>query len=379
MTGFEWFILPVSFFSILFCLPSVGHAALLMNSRSDCQEHEVYRIQQHYLDRCRTLLNQYEIDTFVCGVSISSPDDIADDEMQALVQNTDWDIWKAYIKRETGRELERTFDVEVDYHSPDIRLILDLASQSVHTDITSLYIAGRYNKYSRQLPQTVFHCRTCRGSGCSDCNGTGKAYTDSVQGLIQEPFVRAARAERGIFHGAGREDIDAKCFGGRKFVLELTEPEKRSLSLHDIQQQVNSADNRVEIFDLDRTEKSRVQEIKEEHEDKTYRARVVVETPVKRSQLRNLSTISGTVHQYTPRRVSHRRSERERTRTVYRVVPEVVHSPRKFDLLITAEAGTYIKEFISGDEGRTEPDVSSFLDAKASCRYLDVLWFGDWA
>jgi tRNA pseudouridine synthase 10 len=41
-------------------------------------------------------------------------------------------------------------------------------------------------------------------------------------------------------------------------------------------------------------------------------------------------------------------------------------------LLITAEAGTYIKELVSGDGGRTEPSITGVLGMKALCKKLEV-------
>ena len=46
-------------------------------------------------------------------------------------------------------------------------------------------------------------------------------------------------------------------------------------------------------------------------------------------------------------------------------------------LEIMASGGAYIKEFISGDEGRTTPSVSSILERQALCIDLDVLYVDD--
>ena len=39
---------------------------------------------------------------------------------------------------------------------------------------------------------------------------------------------------------------------------------------------------------------------------------------------------------------------------------------------IAAEAGTYIKEFISGDGGRTSPSVAELLGRPVNCTFLVV-------
>ena len=44
------------------------------------------------------------------------------------------------------------------------------------------------------------------------------------------------------------------------------------------------------------------------------------------------------------------------------------------DALLCLQAGTYIKEFVHGDEGRTQPNVSSLVGASeaSKCLTLDV-------
>ena len=44
-----------------------------------------------------------------------------------------------------------------------------------------------------------------------------------------------------------------------------------------------------------------------------------------------------------------------------------------FAMKIKTEGGLYIKELISGDEGRSQPNVSEILGVNAICEQLDVL------
>jgi tRNA pseudouridine synthase 10 len=45
----------------------------------------------------------------------------------------------------------------------------------------------------------------------------------------------------------------------------------------------------------------------------------------------------------------------------------------KFRIEVLGDAGLYIKELISGDEGRTEPNLSLNLGADAKVTALDVI------
>ena len=44
-----------------------------------------------------------------------------------------------------------------------------------------------------------------------------------------------------------------------------------------------------------------------------------------------------------------------------------------FNLFLTTSAGTYVKEFVHGDRGRTRPNVGSVLGCDADILQLDVV------
>ena len=45
--------------------------------------------------------------------------------------------------------------------------------------------------------------------------------------------------------------------------------------------------------------------------------------------------------------------------------------------MLTTSAGTYVKEFVHGDMGRTEPSISSILNCNCDILQLDVIWLFD--
>jgi len=48
-------------------------------------------------------------------------------------------------------------------------------------------------------------------------------------------------------------------------------------------------------------------------------------------------------------------------------------SPKKAEMRVRCQGGLYVKELVSGDEGRTTPSVSEILGQKAKPIKLDVL------
>jgi tRNA pseudouridine synthase 10 len=78
------------------------------------------------------------------------------------------------------------------------------------------------------------------------------------------------------------------------------------------------------------------------------------------------------VKQQTPLRVVHRRADLTRERYIYEVKVKKV-SPKKAEMQIRCQGGLYVKELVSGDEGRTVPSVSELLGNRAKPLKLDVL------
>jgi tRNA pseudouridine synthase 10 len=70
--------------------------------------------------------------------------------------------------------------------------------------------------------------------------------------------------------------------------------------------------------------------------------------------------------------VEHRRADLIRKREVRWIEAEVVGDD-EFNLTVNAESGTYIKELVSGDEGRTVPNFSDALGTKCVVWSLDVI------
>ena len=87
-----------------------------------------------------------------------------------------------------------------------------------------------------------------------------------------------------------------------------------------------------------------------------------------------LSSEPLTVMQKTPIRVLHRRPNLNRTRHIYSMKTQWLNR-HFFILTLVAEAGTYIKEFVHSDFGRTRPNVGELLGSgvDADILQLDVL------
>lgn len=244
-----------------------------------------------------------------------------------------------------------------------------------------VFVEGRYKKLSRDLPQTVFHCPTCKGHprrrrGCEQCEGFGKLTRDSVQELVAWVVGKAFGTRKNKFHGSGREDMDVRMLGsGRPFVLELIQPKSFGLDLAELEAEVNRRnEGRLEVLGLHYSEKGRVVELKEAKHAKRYAARVDVDGDVD-AAVAGLAAHLGErteLVQRTPSRVAHRRADKDRARWVELERVEAREDGR-LELELLTEHGTYVKEAISGEDGRTEPSLAGWAGVPLACAELDVL------
>jgi tRNA pseudouridine synthase 10 len=259
---------------------------------------------------------------------------------------------------------------------PDIIALLDLPSDSVEVQIHPVFFSGRYRKLERGIPQTHWYCRACRGKGCERCGFTGKQYQDSVEELIGRPAIDLFVAGGAVLHGAGREDIDARMMGtGRPFIMEMVSPRRRTVDLRALEESINTeAKGRVEVSVEGWSRREEVETIKSDKAHKKYRILVEIEDPVSLYELQSaLEALKGvTIEQRTPQRVAHRRADKIRERKVLDVIC-IGREGDGFVLEVTGEAGLYIKELISGDNGRTRPSLAEILGRPARVSRLDVL------
>ncbi|HTT14638.1 MAG TPA: tRNA pseudouridine(54/55) synthase Pus10 [Thermoplasmata archaeon] len=327
-----------------------------------------------WVERIVRAAEGYEWHRFTCG-SRWDPELLAREEALWLEVGTEWgESVRAAFNRELGKMVEARTGAVGGSDGADLVFVADLPVGRVELTVQPLYVQGRYRKLDRTLPQTRWPCRRCRGRGCDTCHGTGKTYPTSVEELIGGPLVAAALAEGTRFHGMGREDIDARMLGdGRPFVLELLRPHRRALDLAALGPAIATAsEGRVEVLDLGPAEAADVVRVKEAGPEKSYRVGVLGEVPVAKVNEALELAVGQAIAQRTPRRVAHRRSDRVRTRRI--VAARLVESDGgRFTLELRTEAGTYVKEWVEGDDGRTQPSLAGLVGVPLRVDFLDVI------
>ena len=354
-------------------------SAPLPSASTECSLcHGAFHRWPQWIERVKVATEGLEWHRFSCG-SRWDPETLALEETIWTEVGSAWgESARGAFNRELGKRLQAATGALGEPKDPEVVLLADLPAGRVEVTVLPLYLEGRYRKLDRTLPQTRWPCRRCQGRGCDTCQGTGKTYAESVEELIAAPILEATHGRGTRFHGMGREDIDARMLGqGRPFVLEILAPRLRTVDLPTIEAELRRRSaGRVEVQGLKLSGPARVIAVKEATPEKSYRVEVVGHSPEAKINEALALVVGRAIAQRTPTRVAHRRSDRVRPRRI--VAARLVEvGDGRFTLDLRAEAGTYIKEWVEGDGGRTDPNLSMLLGEPLSVAHLDVLEIHD--
>ncbi|XP_048457261.1 putative tRNA pseudouridine synthase Pus10 isoform X2 [Rhincodon typus] len=260
--------------------------------------------------------------------------------------------------------------------------------QEIQCSHNSIYVAGRYNKFSRSLPQTPWVI-----------DGERKMES-SVEELIGEPLKKMFKVDSLNFSSSGREDVDVRALGnvttyqqgfmfynslycrqhhlphwllptptpsttipacplyclvkcpghlptviGRPFAIELLNPRRASFSpneLKELQQKINSSTDKIQVRDLQIVTREAIGHMKEGEEEKTksYSALIWTEKAIAKNDIDFLQDLQDLkLDQKTPLRVLHRRPLAVRTRVIHSMRVEYIDL-HHFRLYLKTQAGT---------------------------------------
>ncbi|KAF9370908.1 putative tRNA pseudouridine synthase Pus10 [Podila verticillata] len=234
----------------------------------------------------------------------------------------------------------------------------------------SVYVGGRYLKYTRDVSQTPWAI------------GTTMLAELSVSGIVCDTLKEAYKADDYKFVTAGREDANVRMLGnGRPFYMEMVNPRIPFLPyerLKELEAKINTImPDKVQVRSIASLEPDDIKVVKDGEDTKTksYSALCWTSNPVTQAMLDAVNAFNNKsfkIEQQTPIRVLQRRAQMIRKKEII----SLKAFPLEGHFLVVhlhTEAGTYIKEFVHGDLGRNQPSLASIVGCEADIMELDVL------
>ncbi|KAH0792077.1 putative tRNA pseudouridine synthase Pus10 [Histomonas meleagridis] len=193
------------------------------------------------------------------------------------------------------------------------------------------------------------------------------------------------------FQSAGREDMDVRMIGsGRPFSLTFLNPVpdenkpaplSKQQFLQSFQEEIPTSiicNYGVSAYDLQAT--MQIPDMQPKHV-KEYQCVVCCSRNITDEMLNEIDSIENlTIQQKTPSRVAHRREMMYREKTILKMVTQRICA-NFFLLRLRTSSGTYIKEFVNSDFGRTRPSLGMILDpsnpVECQLMQLDVIYVGE--
>ncbi len=322
-------------------------------------------------------LEAYEYNTFLVGIELPTTVEEREDEFKASFEVGYGESMRNEFSREIGKKIAAVTKKPAEYKKPDVVVLISPFTGEVILQANPLYIRGAYKKLVRDIPQSRWFCRSCRGKGCPKCDGTGKMYPESVEEIIAGPILEKTGGEDVAFHASGREDVDARMLGtGRPFIMEVKKPRRRFIDLKNLAELINKqGQDKVQVLNLRSASKDDIRKLKKaEASEKVYKVIIEFARNVSDEELETVTNIleKAVIRQQTPLRVLHRRADLVREKYIYETQIKRL-APNRAEMKIHCQGGLYIKELVSGDEGRTDPSVAQIINTEAKPLELDVL------
>ena len=234
-------------------------------------------------------------------------------------------------------------------------------------EIAPFYIYGNYIKLDREIGQTQFSKNGVKLSLSS--------VDEELKNFLKKIFLNNSNDL--IFSAGGREDRDVRMLGeGREFIYAVHNAKKHyNLDFFSINNLLNNTLKKVKVKNLRICDKKYFEKLKnaENEKIKIYSAFVWSKAEINDELCKKINNVENLkISQITPLRVLHKRVLKAREKIIYKLNIKEILNPHFFILEVKSSAGTYIKEFINGDFGRTCPSLCDILGDECDIIQLDV-------
>jgi tRNA pseudouridine synthase 10 len=234
-------------------------------------------------------------------------------------------------------------------------------------EIAPFYLYGNYIKLDREIGQTQFSKDGVKLSLTS--------VDEELKKFLKNIFLN--KEEECVFSAGGREDRDVRMLGhGRAFIYTIYNAKKHySLDFNSINTELNKTLKKVQVNGLRLCDKKYFQVLKraENEKIKLYLAFIWTKEDITKEVCDKINKIKDLkINQITPLRVLHKRVLKTREKIIYELNIKEIYNKHFMTVEIKSSAGTYIKEFVNGDLGRTYPSMCDIIGNDCDIIQLDV-------
>ena len=313
-------------------------------------------------------LRDYEFDDFLIGVKLSKDVIEREDDLRAKFKLRGGEAIKSEIKREIGKTVSSKTDKRVNFHNPDMTILLSLISGEIDLNPKPLFVYGRYLKMIRGLPQKRRKCRNCGGKGCYDCEYTGFLKKGSIEQILAQRLIEKFNSKGAKFTWIGGESSESLVLGnGRPFYAEIIEPKLRHIDESKILEEENGVILKEMMIIDEKPKKSPFFIV-------NVSAHVKFDEEVDEEKLNTLKEkLKNSEVKVVPIR------KKAFMKKIYDFNVERIDE-KEAKIEFKCDGGLNIKRFISGsnsDLGKDileiTPNVSEIIGIKASCDTFDIL------
>ena len=289
-----------------------------------------------------------------------------DNQLQIITPQDDNSKIKYYLD-EINKDTNNKLIEEINQ-----KLTLEILCNNFYLDfkieIAPFYIYGNYIKLDREIGQTEF-----------SKDGV-KLSLSSVDEELKSFFINIFlnKEEDLVFSAGGREDRDVRMLGhGRAFIYSVSNAKKHySLDFNSINKTLNNTLQKVKVNGLRKCDKKNFHILKKAESEKVkiYTAFVWSKDEITKEMTEKIDKVKDLlINQITPLRVLHKRVLKTREKFIYEIKIKEIINPHFMIIEIKSSAGTYIKEFVNGDLGRTYPSLCEVIGCDCDILQLDVL------
>jgi tRNA pseudouridine synthase 10 len=312
-------------------------------------------------------LKKYDYNTFLVGASVPHTILDNDDELRSRFKIKGRDSIKSQITKMLSQKVKTQTGKTVNYSKPDLTILASIGDRQISINLRSLWLAGKYVKLKRGLPQRSSVCGICNGLGCAECGYRGRSL-ESIQGKITDFLTSTFEAESCNFVWLGSEDENSLVKSpGRPFFVEAVKPRKRFAMMEKLgAANTNSPKGRrtpffrtkeIQVRDLQLLEK-RITDVP------LFEITAVVHLKKKpEAPFLDPSQKEAVESNFMKARASVRLSRKFRTvqKEIYWIRCKLGENGETLQLEINCDGGIPLKKLVSGQDDTVTPNLGQYL------------------